>query len=118
MWWSFRKTWVPGFEDILEKGITNQWYKADNIADRYVPMFYIYKLFKTYGISKIRLVFRWLAIPWLQKEADSYVYRSNTSRRRANRQKMVPNGIPDVIYENPETVDALDYKAREVNIVN
>ena len=71
------------------------------------------KSFKTYGISKIRLVFRWLAIPWLQKEADSYMYRTNTSRRRANPQKMVPNGVPDVIYENPETVDALDYKARQ-----
>jgi hypothetical protein len=71
------------------------------------------KFFKTHGISKKRLVFRWLAIPWLQKEADSYMYRNNTSRRRASLQKMVPNGIPDVIYENPETVDALDYKARQ-----
>ena len=62
---------------------------------------------------KIRLVFRWLAIPWLQEEANSYVYSTNTCRRRANPQKMVPNGIPDAIYENPEIVDALDYKARQ-----
>ena len=26
---------------------------------------------------------------------------------------MVPNGIPDAIYENPEIVNALDYKARQ-----
>jgi hypothetical protein len=57
-----------------------------------------------------RLVFRWLAIPWLQREADSYVYDHNTTRRRANRRKVLPNGIPDVMFEYPETVDALDFK--------
>jgi hypothetical protein len=56
------------------------------------------------------LVFRWLAIPWLQKEADAYMYSHNTSRRRANRHKVLPNGIPDVMFENPETVDARDFK--------
>ena len=44
MWWRFRKTWSPGFEDLLEKGITNQWYNADDIADRYVPMSYSHML--------------------------------------------------------------------------
>ena len=44
MWWRFRKTWSPGFEDLLEKGITNQWYNADDIADRYVPMSYSHVL--------------------------------------------------------------------------
>ncbi|KAH9958588.1 hypothetical protein BC827DRAFT_556087 [Russula dissimulans] len=57
-----------------------------------------------------RLVFCWLAIPWLQREADSYVYNHNTTRRRANRHKALPNGIPDVMFENPESVDALDFK--------
>jgi len=66
--------------------------------------------FKTYCD---RLVFHWLAIPWLQKEADSYVYDHNTSRRRANRRKILPNGIPDVMFENPETVDARDFKVSQ-----
>jgi len=57
-----------------------------------------------------RLVFRWLAIPWLQQEADSYVYNHNTSRRRASRHKILPNGIPDATFENPELVDARDFK--------
>ena len=60
-----------------------------------------------------RLVFRWLAIPWLQKEADSYVYSTNTSRRRANRRKVLPNGVPDVMFENPESVGALDFKVSQ-----
>jgi hypothetical protein len=68
--------------------------------------------FETYGAR--RLVFRWLAIPWLQKEADSYVYSHNTSCRRANRRKVLPNGIPDVMYENPESVDARDFKVKSM----
>jgi hypothetical protein len=56
------------------------------------------------------LVFRWLAIPWLQKEADAYMYSHNTSRRRANRHKVLPNGIPDVMFENPKSVGARDFK--------
>jgi hypothetical protein len=60
-----------------------------------------------------RLVFRWLAIPWLQKEADSYVYSTNTSRRRVNRRSVLPNGVPDVMFEHPEIVGALDFKVSQ-----
>ena len=59
-----------------------------------------------------RLVFRWLAIPWLQKEADAYVYDHNTSRRRSSHRKILPNGAPDVMFENPESFDARDFKVK------
>lgn len=90
MWSRFRRMWVPGFENVLQKGISQQWYDNDSVVDR--------------------LVFRWLAIPWLQKAADSYVYDHNTSRRRANRRKVLPNEVPDVVFENPEIVNALNFK--------
>jgi hypothetical protein len=38
------------------------------------------------------------------------VYDHNTSRRRADRRKALPSGVPDVMFENPESVDALDFK--------
>jgi hypothetical protein len=60
-----------------------------------------------------RLVFHWLAIPWLQKAADSYVYDHNTSRRRASRHKVLPNEILDVMFENLEIVNALDFKVHQ-----
>ena len=60
-----------------------------------------------------RLVFRWLAIPWLQQEADSYVYNHNTSRRRASRRKILPKGIPDAMFENLELVSARDFKVSQ-----
>jgi hypothetical protein len=106
MWSRFRRTWVSGFEQLLERGVEQQWYDSVNIADRYV--------FQRPPWVKLmendRLVFRWLAIPWLQKEADSYVFNHNTSRRRANRRKVLPNGIPDVMFEHPASVDACNFK--------
>ena len=57
-----------------------------------------------------RFVFRWLAIPWLQKEADSYVYSHNTTRRSKDRRKVLPNEVPDALFENPEIANARDFK--------
>lgn len=108
MWWRFRRTWTSGFEELLDRGIKQQWYNIVNVADRYVFQTSMRHLKLTEYCG--RLVFRWLAIPWLQKEADSYVYNHNTSRRRANRRKILPNGIPDAIFENPELVDTCDFK--------
>jgi hypothetical protein len=112
MWWRFRRTWVPGYEALLEKGIEQSWFDSVNIADRYT----CYHQFTTHALKLTEkqnsLVFRWLAIPWLQKEADAYMYSHNTTRKRANRHKVLPNGIPDVMFENPETVSARDFKVR------
>ena len=107
MWSRFRRMWTPGFETLLQKGISRQWYDDVNVADRYVCR--IHASFKPYRHYN-RLVFRWLAIPWLQKAADSYVYDHNTTRRRASRRKVLPNEVPDVMFENPEIVNALDFK--------
>ena len=110
MWSRFRRMWAPGFESLLQKGIAQQWYDDANIADRYA-ICHIHAGFITYRYC--RLVFRWLAIPWLQKAADSYVYDHNTTRRRANRRKVLPNEVPDVMFENPEIVNALNFKVSQ-----
>jgi hypothetical protein len=36
MWSRFRRMWAPGFESLLQKGISQQWYDDVNVADRYV----------------------------------------------------------------------------------
>lgn len=104
--------WAPGFETLLQKGIDQHWYDDVNVADRYVALF-IYESASKLTKGRNRIVFRWLAIPWLQKAADSYVYDHNTSRRRANRSKALPNEVPDVMYENPEIVNALDFRVTQ-----
>ena len=44
----------------------------------------------------IRMVFRWLFIPWLQKELDSYRVRINNSRKRHDKNK-VGSFQPDIL---------------------
>jgi hypothetical protein len=76
--------------------------------------FNIYTMLETSMTEHDRIVFRWLAIPWLQKEADSYVFSHNTSRRWADRHKILPlpNGIPDVMFKYPESVGARDFMVK------
>lgn len=57
-----------------------------------------------------RLTFLWLAIPWLQAELDLFAHRFNTSRRRNDKHKVTPQGIPDLIAKRPELYGARDYK--------
>jgi len=33
MWWRFRHMWVPGFGELLERGVTNQWDDVNNLKD-------------------------------------------------------------------------------------
>ena len=50
MWARFRRMWSPGFESLLQKGISRQWYDDVNVADRYV-VWHICAGFKTYGAA-------------------------------------------------------------------
>jgi hypothetical protein len=110
IWLRFRRTWVSGFEELWKEGSrSNGIIPSTSLIGMY---FNIYTRFETSITEHDRLVFRWLAIPWLQKEADSYVSSHNTSRRRADRRKILPNGIPDVMFKYPESVGARDFKVK------
>jgi hypothetical protein len=56
------------------------------------------------------LVFRWLAIPWLQSELDKWVTIRNRTLPRADTKKVLPHGIPELMREKPEQFGALDFK--------
>ena len=56
------------------------------------------------------LVFRWIAIPWLQIEIENWVQIHNSSKRRANRNKLLPDGIPDLIHAKPERFGAKNFQ--------
>ncbi|KAM6489501.1 hypothetical protein JOM56_015058 [Amanita muscaria] len=89
-WAQFRKQWVPGFEDALDFGVNNGLYNpADPLEN---------------------LVFRWLAIPWLQTEVDQWVRLYNSTTRRANKNKVLPHGIPDIIHAKPERFNAKNFQ--------
>ncbi|KAK2463877.1 hypothetical protein APHAL10511_004049 [Amanita phalloides] len=92
-WSQLRSQWSPGFEDVLEYGINGGLYSPSNALEN--------------------LVFRWLAVPWLQAEIDKWVQQHNSSTRRANKNKILPHGIPDLIHAKPERFNS---KNLQVNV--
>lgn len=58
----------------------------------------------------VRLVFRWVFIPFLQHELDEYADRLNHTAKRADRNKVLPHGVPAHIYKEPEEYGVLDFK--------
>ncbi|KAL1737827.1 hypothetical protein HDZ31DRAFT_70735 [Schizophyllum fasciatum] len=88
--WSYlRRHVTPGFEDVLEFGMEQRLY------DPSIPLH--------------KLLFRWLVIPWLQREFDKVIIRFNASARRRDKHKILPQGIPDLIARNPERYGYRNY---------
>jgi hypothetical protein len=57
-----------------------------------------------------RLVFCFVFIPWLQKELDAYRDRVNNTTKRADRNKVLPHGVPNDMFKNPGDFGVLDFK--------
>ncbi|KIK15352.1 hypothetical protein PISMIDRAFT_79839, partial [Pisolithus microcarpus 441] len=93
MWLQLCCRFTPGFESILEEGVNaGWWYDIDNTLEQ--------------------LVFQWLFIPWLQQELDAYWDCVNNTAKRHDRNKVLPHGIPNLIYEAPGDYGALDFKVK------
>ncbi|KAJ8481657.1 hypothetical protein ONZ45_g15236 [Pleurotus djamor] len=89
-WSQLRRRFTPGFEDILDHGVQEGWYDI--------------------GDTVHKLTFRWLFTPWLQVELDAYRSRINNSKKRRDKNKILPHGVPDHMSEFPELYGALDFK--------
>ncbi|KLO05213.1 hypothetical protein SCHPADRAFT_788218, partial [Schizopora paradoxa] len=91
-WSGFRRNWAPGYEDLFEIG----GFDKEGFCSPADPT--------------DQLVFRYLAIPWLQKQLDRYVHRFNNTPRRASKEKTLPEGIPDLIFNDPLRYSGADLK--------
>lgn len=89
-WSVLRRQFSPSFEAEMERGIEEEIFIQDDQLHL--------------------LVFRWIAIPWIQAELDNYRLRTNTKRPRADRKKFLPHGVPDHIFEQAHKYEAEDYK--------
>ncbi|KAI5999092.1 hypothetical protein EDD15DRAFT_2386441 [Pisolithus albus] len=89
-WSQLRRRFSPGFESLLDTGVDAGWYDPDNTLQL--------------------MVFRWVFIPWLQVELNNYQDRINNSRKRRDKRKVLPHGIPELIYTCPGDYGALDFK--------
>ncbi|KAL4068890.1 hypothetical protein V8B97DRAFT_1970516 [Scleroderma yunnanense] len=56
------------------------------------------------------MVFHWVFIPWLQVELNNYQDHINNSHKCHNRKKVLPHGIPELIYTCAQDYGALDFK--------
>ncbi|KAM6501138.1 hypothetical protein JOM56_004152 [Amanita muscaria] len=89
-WSVLRRTFSPGFQDMLEEGVKNGLYDVD--------------------IYHENLVFRWLAIPFIQAELDEWRVLRNRTAPRKNKHKILPHGIPEIIRHKPDKFGARDFK--------
>ncbi|KAF8576958.1 hypothetical protein K439DRAFT_1622452 [Ramaria rubella] len=89
-WSQLRCQFTPGFEDLLDDGVHTGWYDPNDPLDF--------------------LLFRWLFIPWLQVELDTWKDSHNTALKHADKNKILPHGHPQLIFEAPHMYDSLDFK--------
>ena len=71
---------------------------------------HFFHLFIIDTLSFHRLLFQWLAIPWLQAEIDAWVRFKNRVSPCAVKNKILPRGIPALIRAIPAHFHALDFK--------
>lgn len=63
-----------------------------------------------YSIGRDRLTFLWIAVPYLQKELDNWASLQNLTSRRANKNKILPHGIPHLILTQPLEFNVAQFK--------
>ncbi|KAG1896154.1 uncharacterized protein F5891DRAFT_1130377 [Suillus fuscotomentosus] len=85
-----RRWFTPGFENLLDHGVNSGWYDSNNTLQV--------------------MVFRWVFIPWLQQELDAYQDRINNTAKQHDHNKILPHGVPNLIYHSAEDFGALDFK--------
>ncbi|KZT56061.1 hypothetical protein CALCODRAFT_413280, partial [Calocera cornea HHB12733] len=88
-WSQMRRRFTPGFEDKLDEGVNEGWYDPDQ------PLHL--------------LVFYWLFIPYLQSEIDCWVHSLNYSSKRRDKNKILPQGRPQLIFEHATRFGTLDF---------
>ncbi|KAH9011327.1 hypothetical protein EDB84DRAFT_1279188 [Lactarius hengduanensis] len=89
-WSVFRRDWAVGFQKLLDRGVDEKYYDIGDPLEC--------------------LVFRFVFIPFIQREVDAWVHQRNWTKRRADRKKVLPNGIPMIILQKPHKWKAADYK--------
>ncbi|KAG0691847.1 hypothetical protein DFH29DRAFT_1074198 [Suillus ampliporus] len=91
-WSQLRRRFTPGFEALLDHGVLSGWYDTNNTLQL--------------------MLFRWVFILWLQRELDAYQDRLNNTAKRRDRNKVLPHGMPNLIYHSAADFGAFDFKIK------
>ncbi|KIK59520.1 hypothetical protein GYMLUDRAFT_169437, partial [Collybiopsis luxurians FD-317 M1] len=90
VWSNIRRNLTPGLENILANLQPHMDYSPQN--------------------SLQYNVFKWVVIPWFQRQLDDYVELCNSTKQQAQKNKILPHGPPDDIDEHPDSYGVLDFK--------
>ncbi|KAG2128041.1 uncharacterized protein EDB93DRAFT_1268858 [Suillus bovinus] len=91
-WMRIKKNVMPEMACLLDYGVNSGWYDSNNTLQV--------------------MVFCWVFIPWLQQELNAYQDRVNNTAKRRDRNKILPHGVPNLIYHSAEDFGALDFKIK------
>ncbi|KAJ7077337.1 hypothetical protein C8R44DRAFT_836761 [Mycena epipterygia] len=89
-WSVMRADISPGLEDLFETGVQNGWYDV--------------------GVPIENLVFRWIAIPFVQVQLDLWVLHRNQNKPHKDRHKVTPHGIPELLRTKPDFYGIIGFK--------
>jgi len=110
-WSQMRRRFMPGFETLLDRGVTSGWYDTNNTLQLCVRFVLVVHPYMGANLEfKFRMIFHWVFIPWLQRELDAYQDWVNNTRKRRDQNKILPHGAPNIIYQSPENFGVLDFK--------
>jgi hypothetical protein len=95
-WSQLRRRFTPGFETLLDHGVNEGWYDVGNTLQKCVS-FILVLLCDKYNFVHLSMVFRWVFIPWLQRELDGYRDRVNNTAKRRDRNKAGTFNVSGII---------------------
>ena len=105
-WSVFREDWSVGFQKLLDRGVDEGYYDIGDPLEWCVHT----NCLPNFELIHLSLLFRFIFIPYIQREVDAWVHQRNWTKRRSDRKKVLPNGIPMVILQKPHRWKAADYK--------
>jgi len=94
-WSQVRRRFSPGAESLIARGVVEEAYNPDNMQEAFV--------------------FRCVFMPWISAELEGFRDRVNNARKRRDRNKVLPHGIPNEIAERPSDYGVLDFKVTLVS---
>ncbi|KAG2151646.1 uncharacterized protein EDB93DRAFT_1083174, partial [Suillus bovinus] len=95
-WSQLWHRFTPGSEMMLDHSVNEGLYNVGNTLQKFIPL--------------ILHGFHWVFIPWLQQELDVYHNCVNNTAKRHDCNKVLPHGVPSLIYDYPQDFNALDFK--------
>ncbi|KAJ6504737.1 hypothetical protein C8R47DRAFT_1038046 [Mycena vitilis] len=89
-WSVMREDAAPGLEDLFQRGVNDGLYDV--------------------GVQLENLIFRWIAIPFVQIQLDIWVRHRNETKPRKDKHKVTPHGIPALLRAKPDFFGLVDFK--------